>query len=139
MNLKDNKLTTEAHGIVYCEEYVKDAVLEDQENFRILMDNVVKHLMKSGVDEQVVMDVSVRLAAHGVITMKEVFGDWEIKTMKTLKELIIHDGNYPHLHAGNVKEAVKKLKEYQCDCQVLDHTCGLCNAMDGIFGDWENE
>ena len=42
ISLKDNRLTTKKHGVVYCEEYVKEAVLK----FEKEIDSHIKHCKK---------------------------------------------------------------------------------------------
>jgi len=80
MNLKDNKLSTKRYGIVYCEEYVKEAVLKLIEyeksflfdlnyKFDVFDENEVNYYnMKCLQNESI--------NSH-LMKFKEIFGDWE--------------------------------------------------------------
>lgn len=66
----------DTEDMLYVED-VKKALLLDSKNIQEAMDDVVKHLMDKGIDRQIVMDVSVRLAAYIVCSREDVFGDFE--------------------------------------------------------------
>ena len=67
ISLKDNRLTTKKHGVVYCEEYVKEAVLEDIED--------IENLYKS-IDNDDLATIKKKLEIH-IKFKKRRFGDFE--------------------------------------------------------------
>ena len=61
ISLKDNRLTTKKHGVVYCEEYVKEAVLEFQ--------NVLKRALADNCNTITTEDT--------LDVFQDIFGDFE--------------------------------------------------------------
>ena len=70
ISLKDNKLSTKKYGVVYCEEYVREAVLKFENLLNIdlqLLDNDGKRNL--GIDYQDLEKI--------IKIFKEIFGDFE--------------------------------------------------------------
>lgn len=76
-NLSSTLSSSERFQIERLHQNVKEALLADQQKLENALIDIVKHLRSKGVDDQTIMDVSVRMSAYMVIDRGEVFGDWQ--------------------------------------------------------------
>lgn len=60
----------------YKEKDLKAALLEDNRKCRRAITDVLTRLRKHGIEDQIIMDVSVRLSAYQVLEKEDIFGSF---------------------------------------------------------------